>query len=166
MSDVTIEGLEDAVKALKSLGAAFPKKEQQKLLARAAVPLVKAAKANIPESEEVHYRYRNSGGAKKGKGKGEIIAAYYPGNLKKSIRTKRLRKSSDVFVGPVTSRSGGGVYGRGRVDGYYAHLVEFGTAFQGGVGYMRRALDATKTQVSENIIKGVRDIILKIANGI
>lgn len=164
MSDVSITGLEEAVKALQSLGAAFPKKEQQKLLAKAAVPLVKAAKANIPESDEPHYRYR--GGSKKsGKGKGEIIAVYYPGNLRKSIRTKRLSKSSDVFVGPVTAKSPFGSFGSGKVDGYYAHLVEYGTVYQGGVGYMRRALDANKGKVVENIIKGVKDIILKLANG-
>lgn len=165
MSDITITGLEDAVKAMRALGAAFPKKEQQRLLAKASVPLVRAAKNNIPESDEVHYRYRNNGGKKKGKGKGEIIAAYYPGNLKKGIRTKRLKKSADVFVGPVTSNSPYGTFGKGRVDAYYAHLVEFGTAYQGGVGYMRRAFDAQKGKVAENITKLVKETILRIANG-
>lgn len=164
MSDVSVTGLEDAVKALKALGAAFPKKEQQRLLAKAAVPLVKAAKANIPDSDEPHYRYRG-GSKKKGKGKGEIVAVYYPGNLRKSIRTKRLSKSTDVFVGPVTAKSPFGSFGNGKVDGYYAHLVEYGTVFQGGVGYMRRALDATKGKVRDNIIEGVKNIVLKIANG-
>ena len=160
-----VKGLEDSIKALKALGDAFPKKEQQKLLAKAAVPLVRAAKANVPESDEPHYRYKKKS-KKSGKGDGDIIAVYYPGNLKKSIRTKRLSKSSDVFVGPVTTKGrSGGVYGQGRVDGYYAHLVEFGTVYQGGVGYMRRALDSTKTQVTENIIEGVKKVVIDIANG-
>ena len=150
-----------AMKKIRGLEKEFPKKEIQKILTKSAKPLVEAAKANVPESLEVHYRYRTSkasGKFRAPKGKGNIVATYEPGNLRNSIRIMRFRKSNAVFVGPkVAKRGATGRYGSGRrVDGFYAAWIEYGTSKIAPVGYMRRAVGSTGTLVQARTIKALK----------
>lgn len=155
--------LQNAVIKLRAIGEQFPKKKRQKLLKKAATPMVKAAKANIKDSKEPHKRYSTAKLTNKlraPKGQGNVVAVYHPGNLRRSIRKKNLRRTADILVGPQTSKGSpkGDFKGR-RVDGYYAHMVEFGTIKQPGQAYMRRALDSTKAIVAQNIIEGATKVI-------
>lgn len=156
--------LAEAIKKLRALGKEFPEKQRKKILRKAAKPLIAAARNNIPDSDEPHFRYdtpKLNGRLRAPKGQGRIVAVYYPGNLRKSIKTKTFRRSQDIFVGPKTARrSTSGKFGLGsRVDGYYAHWMEFGTEHYGGVGYMRRAVSSTKDQVSQIIINEVAKVL-------
>ena len=119
-------------------------KERKKILRKAAKPLTRAAKANVPRSNKPTHRYSN----------GKIIATYYPGNLRRSIKVLPLRRTINIFVGPHTKGGSGNFKGR-RVDGYYANFVEKGTVFQQGVHYMENAYKSTKGEVFRLIQTGV-----------
>lgn len=156
--------INEAIKKLQALPKEFSKKTKRKVLRKAAKPLIDAARNNIPESDEPHYRYKTSKASNKikaPKGSGNVIAVYHPGNLKKSIRALTFRRSSDIFVGPrVAKRGSGGHYGKGsRVDGYYAAMMEYGTKNHSGVAYMRRAVPSATNQVQQIIIKETKKVI-------
>ncbi len=162
--------VKEAVKKFDLLPKKFAKRERKKFLRKAAKPLIKAARNNIPESDEPHYRYataKASSSKRAPKGEGNIVAVYYPGNLKKSIRALSFRKSGSIFVGPKLQKRGAfGEFGKGnKVDGYYAAMMEFGTRNFGGVHYMRKGLATSKSQVERIIIsestKVIKDFIKK-----
>ncbi|MEO0132752.1 MAG: HK97-gp10 family putative phage morphogenesis protein [candidate division WOR-3 bacterium] len=79
-----------------------------------------AIAGRAPISDRPHYRY------KKGQGK---VATYFPGNLRRSIKRLNFRRTKDVWVGPFLDKTNsGGIYSSDtKVDGYYAHFVEYGT---------------------------------------
>ena len=123
-------------------------KERKKILRKSAKPLVRAAKANVPRSNKPTHRYKN----------GKIVATYFPGNLRRSIKVLPLRRTTNVFVGPHAKGGAGNFKGR-RVDGYYAHFVEKGTVFQKGIHYMGNAYQSTKEEVFRLIRTGVTDAL-------
>lgn len=161
---LTMKDVEDAIRTLKSLPAEFDAKTKRKILTKAAAPLRDAAKANIPESKEPHHRYSTPklfGSIGTPNGMGNIIATYFPGNLKRAIQVLRLRKSEDVFVGPRLFKSNPqGEFSGRRVDGWYAHFLEYGTIKMKGIGYMRRAVDAKREIVWRKIVTGVDEVIV------
>lgn len=138
----------------------FKRKDLQKdILMPAAKPLMDAAKNNISDSDEIHFRYKpNKGQKKKGKGKGRIVGAYHPGNLRRSITRLRFRKSNSVFVGPRLKKGQAafGEFKGAKVDGYYAAMVEFGTKNMAGQSYMRRALSSQKSTVIKKMQSGIK----------
>lgn len=150
--------VKETIRKIRKLAGLFPKKEIQKILKSSAKPLVQAAKSNIADSDDIHFRYKpNKGGKKAAKGEGTIVAAYHPGNLRKSIKVLKFRKSNAVFVGPFVQKgNSGGIFSGGRTDGYYAAMVEFGTRHSAGQAYMRRAASSTAGIVSKNIVNGVK----------
>lgn len=143
--------VEAAIKSLKTLPKELEKKTKRKILREAAKPLITAARANVPVSDQPHHRYKN----------GRKVATYFPHNLRKSIQTLVFRRTKDLFVGPrLAKRAKTGDFGKGRrIDGYYAHWVEYGTRFFTGAGYMRRAVDSSTSAVHKKIIEGVTEVI-------
>lgn len=140
--------VKEAIKKLSKLADQLPKRTRKKVLRKAAKPLIKAAKSNIPKSFKPHYRYKTSKATNKiraPKGKGKIIATYYPGNLRRYILAMSFRRSGDIFVGPRVAKRGrgSGQFKGRRVDGYYANQMEFGNRNHPGVAYMRKSLSAT-----------------------
>lgn len=166
MADLMQKEINEAIKKLRLLPKEFRKKEKRKVLRKAAKPLIQAARNNIGDSDEPHYRYKTSKASsniKAPKGSGNVIAVYHPGNLRKSIRALTFRKSSDIFVGPkLAKRGSGGHYGKGNtVDGYYAAFMEFGTRHMAGSAYMRRAVPVATTAVQRIIIDETKKSIDK-----
>jgi len=156
-------------KKLYGLLDLFDRKGQHEILKPAAKLLVSAARGNIKDSKKLHHRYSTaklSKNIRAPKGKGNVIATYYPGNLRKSIRTLLFRRSKAVFVGPrLSKRNTKGEFGKGsRVDGYYAHWMERGSAHFGGIGYMRRAYETTKGTIKLMIKNSVKRKVLKYGN--
>ena len=154
--------IEKAVKKMNGLLKEFDKKERQAILKPAAKIVQSAAKNNIPDSDDVHFRYSTAklfNGVKAPKGSGNVITTYHPGNLRRSIKTLIFRKSAAVFVGPKVSKSTGGEFKGARTDGYYAHWMEFGTVNFPGVGFMRRAAESTESGVIASITKEVTEKI-------
>lgn len=153
---------------LNGLLALFDKKGKQEILKPAADILVDAARENVPESDETHYRYSTAKlakGIRAPKGKGNVVGVYHPGNLRKAIRRLLFRKSDAVWVGPKVSKGRFGEFGKGnRVDGYYAHWMEFGSAHFAGTSYMRRAYNAKKGLIKAKIAQGVKSKIVRYGN--
>lgn len=158
-----------AIKKLRLLPREFSKKEKRKVLRKAAKPLIQAARANIPRSSKPHYRYKTSKASssiKAPKGKGRVIATYYPGNLSRSIRAMTFRRSSDIFVGPRVAKQGkgSGNFKGNRVDGFYANQMEFGNKNMAGIGFMRKAVPLATQSVQKAIIEGSKKKIDEFIN--
>lgn len=104
------------------------RRNRDRVLMEAAGPLKSAIAGRAPQSDKAHKRYSTpkiSGKLRAPKGSGVVAATYAPGNLRKSVQTLRFRRSKAVFIGPRVQRSGGKT-----PDGYYAHMVNFGTVSQ------------------------------------
>ena len=104
------------------------KRNRDRVLMEAAGPLKSAIAGRAPQSDKAHKRYSTpkiSGKIRAPKGSGTVVAIYKPGNLRKSLQTLRFRRSKAVFIGPRVQRSEGKM-----PDGYYAHMVNFGTVSQ------------------------------------
>lgn len=120
----------------------YMKTAAQEDMTKAAGLLVSAIKGRAPESEQSHKRYATSKvikGIRAPKGFGQVVATYQPGNLKKSFRTLKFRRSPAVFVGPKV--------GTAKADGYYAHWVEFGTENQRPKMFVQQAVAAVGSTV-------------------
>lgn len=123
-------------------------------LRRAAKPIISAAKSKIDDSKAPHHRYKD----------GQKIATYYPGNLRRSIAVLPLRRAKTaVLIGPRLSKAGraGGEFKGNRVDGYYAHFVEFGTVGQSAEPYMRPAAESAGPVALSLAVKELKAEILK-----
>lgn len=97
---------------------------------RSAQVFVDKAQQLAPEYQagEVHHRRDVSG---------KVVASYYKGNLKRSIRilkhlgaykaAKTTLNFWGIFIGPLVAQMGTkGTFAGDRVDGWYAHIQEFG----------------------------------------
>ena len=137
--------LEQIMKTLRSIPKdALSTKERKKALRKASKPLIAAAQAKAP--------------VMRGRRKAAVTLengdrlTYYPGNLRISIKEISLsRGGASVFIGPKVNkkRKGGDEYGktRGKVDAFYAAMIEYGTRNMSARPYMRPAYQATKQQV-------------------
>jgi len=125
---------------------AFQDSEKRKqILEYAAKPIIQAAQQKAPKGAAVHYRYAKQS-RRSPKGSGRIVATYHPGNLKGSVQIlKKLRRSKNVYVGPVVRK--GKVFGKSISDGYYAHMVEYGTSNQSAQPFMRPAYESARGAV-------------------
>lgn len=133
--------LNTLIRTLQGLTPAATK-QSKKLLTEAAGPLVAAIQGRAPVSDKPHKRYKSSKGTKRApKGTGQVVATYYPGNLKRSFGVLRFRRSKAVFVGPKATGNSGDFRGR-RADGYYAHMVEFGTKKASATPFVAPAVNA------------------------
>ena len=112
--------------------------KSRKAFRKAAPIMIKAIKARAPKGGDVHRRYRN----------GEVVATYYPGNLRRSFRSLTFRRSAAIFIGPKLDKSGSGGVFRGRKsDAYYAHWVEYGRAGMAATPFVRPAAEANGGQL-------------------
>lgn len=130
------------------------RRERNAVLTEAAGPLRAAIAGRAPQSDKPHRRYSTpkvAGKIRAPKGSGRIVATYQPGNLRKSIQTLRFRRSKAVFIGPRTSRS------EGRTpDGYYAHMVNFGTTGQSAQRFVEAGVAAAgdvALRLASNLMK-------------
>lgn len=130
--------INEAVRRLKELPG-YIDRDVKALVKHAAEPVLRSAKTKAPKSEKPHYRYKNGN-----------KVAYYPGNLKRAIVFLPFKKSKSVWIGPALGK------GIGKVDGYYAHFVEFGTRHSSAVPYMRPAFDNNQNIVVSRLEMAVR----------
>lgn len=153
--------IEKALAKLKHLTAAIDSPEvREKVLRPAAEILQKAAQANVKDATKTVKRYSTGKFSKKlkaGKGKGNVVATYEPGNLRLSMQVLKFKRSKALHVGPkVMKRNPTGTFGKGRrADGWYAHFVEFGTKRAKARPFMRPAVHATERAVKQRIKYGL-----------
>ena len=148
-------------KKLERLLDEFSTKERKKILRRAARPMRKAARLGIKDADKPVKRYSTPKvlkGLRAPKGKGKVVAIYHPGNLRRSIKILSFRRAKTaVFVGPKLGKQGASQFGKPgqKVDGYYAHIYEFGSVNYRGRAPMRKAFAKTKNNVRALIEEGV-----------
>jgi HK97 gp10 family phage protein len=131
------------------------RKEKQEIFKKAAVPLIMEIQSRAPKSEKPHSRYSG----------GKIVATYYPGNLSRSFaKTLIFRSSSAVWVAPKVGKGAQGEFKGSRADGYYAHMVEYGTKFQSPQPFVRPSVDSAGPKVYRIAI-GLIQIKLRKYNG-
>lgn len=117
------------------------KRDRDRILTEAAGPLQSAIAGRAPQSDKPHQRYstpKANRSTRAPKGMGVVVATYQPGNLRKSVQTLRFRRSKAVFIGPKVDKAGGGKM----PDGYYAHMVNFGTVHQSAKRFVEAGVAA------------------------
>jgi HK97 gp10 family phage protein len=154
------EEVNEAIRKLQKVSDRV-KADSNTALRAGAKPIVSTAKSLAPRSKEEHYRYKD----------GRKVATYYPGNLRRSIRVLPLRKTkSAVIIGPKLARSSGGPaegqFSGNRVDGYYAHFVEFGSLTIPPKPYMRPAATQAGPAGLRIAVTELKKAIDKYANSI
>lgn len=137
----------------KSFIKSLDDKTLRDVLQYAAQPLIESASRSAPRSTRTHYRYSTPKLARSLRapnGKGVRIATYGPGNLSRSIRALSFRRMKrSILVGPKLAKGSkkGKFTGNGRVDGFYAHFVEFGTKKQRANPFMKSAAAQSRSAV-------------------
>ena len=144
------------------------KNDVTKVIDDGAKRVKKDARSHIYDADDVVFRYKKKSGRKKAaKGEGEFIAAYHPGNLRKSIRIldKRLKnaKEPSAFVGPMFRRSSFyGEFGKTqRVDPYYFLFYELGTVKIPGADSLGKATRANEQGIKSGLNRAVSKVIEK-----
>lgn len=129
----------DLMAKLKTLSL-DAKKQSKSVFRSSAKPLVETIQFFAPESEKPHSRWL----------KGKKVATYYPGNLARSFQVLIFNQSPAVFVGPKVNKTGPhGDFKGNRVDGYYAHWIEFGAP---GAGLPPRPFVKPAVQTSGDLV--------------
>lgn len=148
---MTIEQeINEVVKKLQKCGNLFYE-NRQRVAAQGGAYASSVAEFSAPKSKRPHFRYTTAKLTKKiraPKGSGYIKAAYYPGNLGRSINVLKFRQAkSKVFIGAKLSRNTSGIFKGKKTDGYYMHFTEEGTVNQAGTKWFSRALERSKPGV-------------------
>ena len=132
-------------------------KEGLKKMRKAGQIARDAARANLSS------KTKNNTPTKRYDAAGNHVATYYPGNLKRSIRVLPLRKAKfSVHIGAfMPKRNSRGDFRGNRVDGWYAHFVERGTAKTKHSGYkfMDKAFNQTNPIMKAKILNDLKDIV-------
>lgn len=163
--EIDSKEFDEAIGKLYKILPHFSRRERLALLRKAGKPLLEAAKGNIKDNATPIKRYSTPkviGKLKAPKGSGVVVATYYPGNLRKSIKMLTFRRSSDIFVGPKLRKTDfKGDFGLSatRVDGYYAHMVEFGDINSAAHPFMLPAYRSKNREVINKIVQGVEKAI-------
>lgn len=145
------------IKVLEAKGRAVAEKRKQ-ALSPVADFVASAIAGRAPVSDRVHHRYRKSGKKKKG----ERVATYYPGNLRRSITQLYLKRSRDNWVGPLLSKGQPtGTFVGDRADGYYAHFVEYGTKWQKAQPFVDQGVIAAAPVALRTAVEILKSIIEK-----
>lgn len=147
----------DAIKKFRAVEKHFSVKERRNILKEGGKVLVASVRSKIPEADDDVFRYSTPKVKKKKrapKGSGNVVAVYTPGNARRSYKILDLRKTPDVIVGPKTSSKGGGVFSGSRVDGYYFHMLEYGTRFMPALAPIRRGLAEAKGFINNKLRTG------------
>ena len=150
--------LNQVINTIRGISGAITK-EAQTELKESAKPLMLAIRSAAPKGTKTHNRYASQGGGKRAaKGSGKIEAVYKPGNLRRSYRVLRFRRSKlAVFVGVKLG---------GKVDGYYAHMVNNDTmnvdgSTRIGKGYIEKAVSSLGTSVLRDSITRISKLVNK-----
>lgn len=140
---VRIDGLENLDRKLAKLAKALPETVQKAALAEGGEIIASEARLLVPVDS---------------------------GNLRDSITVSDERlggafkmdsglgsRSVQVFIGPRTRG--------GRPDGFYGHMVEFGTVKMAAQPFMRPAFDSTEGQVRSRIASELQMQVSKAIKG-
>ena len=143
----------DIRKFIKALERTVSQDDMQDILKKASKPTVDAVKNRIPIEQYKRSRYDRQGNK---------VATYHPGNLRRSFRlldrlNRKAKKGTfamrKIWFGINLHRGKStGVFKGNRTDGYYAHMVEEGTAHYAGKYFFKRGMNEGE-QKSFNVLK-------------
>lgn len=143
-------------KEIKSLTKKFEPRVTQRVFSKAAKPYIHKVREEAPRAKRVVKRYntpKSFSNKRAPKGQGVVAAEYHPGNLGRSFKRLRFRRSylmRAIFIGPKRARTTTGVFRTiGKSDGWYAHLVD-------DIGYIKNEWNATRDTVVKNIANEFR----------
>lgn len=162
--DIQLEQEIDAlVRRLQNISKTS-KKESFDAIKKATPLLIKTIQANAPVSKKPHTRYKDIKVVD-----GQLLRTsytYFPGNLRRSIKVLNFgRRSRSVFVGPKLDKTGSSDdYKGNRVDGYYAHWMEYGAPAAGipARPFIRPAIAMVGPEVLRIAIKNLMEKIKNI----
>ena len=148
---MTIEQeINEAVKKLVKCGDMY-RMHRQRVASLGGAYASAAAESAAPKSKRAHKRYNTAKVVKAiraPKGRGNVVATYYPGNLGRSLQVMKFnRAKSKVFVGAKLARTARGNFNGRRVDGYYLHMVEEGTKHSQGTRFFHSSWQRSKNRV-------------------
>lgn len=169
MISIDKKDIQELNNKLANLGKSLDDKTLRKLMRKNAKPFIQAARLKAPVSRRIVHRYNTpklSGKLRAPKGSGKIVASYSPGNLGRSINTLPLRRlKRAIIIGPKKQkRNNAGLFRGARVDGFYAHFVEFGTRYTQAKPFVAPAWSQTRNQVLRGIESDLNKLILKKAS--
>ncbi len=158
--EISKRDLEEFNKQIKDISKKFDDKTLRKIFRKGSKPYITAVRSSAPKATKTVKRYNTAKvlkGARAPKGSGNVIAEYTPGNLGRSMKVLPLRRAKRaVIVGPKKVRNSRGIFSGRRADGYYAHMVEFGTTHSASHPFVEPAWQASKGAVLSNIIGELR----------
>lgn len=164
-------GTDIVIRNLRKALTGIPPEEIRAATRKVAQPLIDLARSYAPVSKGDHFFFN---------AKGETVRVV-PGNLQRSIQvlSKWNGDPSGIYVGPkIVRRNAKGRYDGSRVNAYYAHFVEYGTAshrigFGGEKGprvkgitprpFMRPAFDSSAAIMLNQYYKALEALVFKHA---
>ena len=130
-----VEGLEDMFNQLNLLLRTASEKEVSASLMFASNTMFKLIKQSAPVAASAYFRYyRGSKNSRKNKDSKASRKLVEPGNLKKSIKRKRIKLHRSVGVGIYVSSKA-----------FYWRFIEYGTPTLAAVPFIRPAFDLHKS---------------------
>jgi len=146
------------------------KKDVGNVIDKGAKSVKKDARREVEDASDIVFRYKKQGSKKAAKGKGNVVAYYHPGNLRKSIKVldRRLKnaKEPSAYVGPQFrkgKRNTGGEFGVGRFDPYYFLMYTIGSHKGNWAGndVLGKATRANQAQITQAMKRAVSKVIEK-----
>lgn len=142
MITVTVQNEAGLRKALQQLAKGLDVAKQREIALAGSDASINIIQSAVPVRQ---------GGPKKYYSKGKQVATFLPGHLRVSTqelgkRRKKIRDAGIALIGPVRPQrksTPSGVYGKGRFDAYYAHMV-FGSA----LAYQKRVTNKARQTAS------------------
>lgn len=158
--------IKDAISRLQNVSNDI-KKDSKRALRKGGKIVLAAIQARAPIGKRKHRRYSTvklNRRIRARKGSGNVVATYYPGNLKGAFDILNFRRSAAVFVGAKltkgkfsgASASYSAIYGRGAYDGYYAHMIERGTRHSAARPFVSPAVQAAGPAATQTIVKTIQ----------
>ncbi len=131
--------------------------EERRALMPAARVVREAIRSKAPVGTRSHNLYAvglSVKGQKAGKGKGKVVRRLRPGNLRRAIIVKTVRQRRLLLVGPNRSMKRGSI-------GYYAYMLEYGTAYQPAQPFIRPGFESSKVQAELELKKAYEALLIK-----
>ena len=160
--------VQELMRELRAI-ASNAKRLTARTLTVATEPLIAELNVAAPIGTRVHKRYSTPKAARSiraGRGKGVVVATYKPGNLAFSFQRFRFRGAKySVQVGAKLAKgAAAGDFGGfgGRSDGYYLHMVEFGTRHMSARPFVRPTWAKMKEPVRALIVQRLQKQIKRI----
>jgi len=149
-----IEGMEDLIKQITDISNdKLKRRELLKILRRQAKPLLAVIKSKVPVSDGfIQVRGKSVKRKNKKNQTGEVEAM----NLQKSfkVQTGRSKMYPNVAVGPTRGK-------KKKNDGWYAHMVLYGTKYIQGDDFVKKAADQVLPALSVTASEQLQKYIVK-----